>query len=350
MMKKNSERNAAIRFLTKLLLLCTPFMAILAVYFITDPFMVLRHYDRYDNSPVLSNEGFIGWQIYMNNRDSVPLDSYIMGNSCTMAYRCHEWEKYLNGGRAIRLFGNGESLAAICLKLQALDKNNANIRNLLLILDKGSLLHDQLLTGHNNILPPLISGTSNLKFQEKFCQAFFFPNVLFPYLDYRLFHTYRNYMRGVINPYGIIRDPVNNDAINPRERAIKEEGEKYWENRPGDFVKRGVSDYRDGKYKEEKPVIKDKQIRLLQKIESICRKHAASIKIIISPDFHQITINPEDVRALKEIFGPGNVFDFTGINQYTDDIHNYYEKGHYRPMLGARILERIYQAPPPGTP
>lgn len=350
MMKKNSERSAAIRFLTKLLLLCIPFIAILAVYFITDPFMVLRHYNRYDNSPILLNEGFVGWQMYMNNRDSIPFDSYIMGNSCTMAYRCHDWEKYLNGGRAIRLFGNDESLAAICLKLQALDKNSASIKNLLLILDKESLSHDQLLSGHNNILPPTISGMSYLEFQEKFCQAFFFPNVLFPYLDYQLLHTYRHYMRGVINPYGAIRNPVNNDAINPREQAIKEEGEKYWENHKGDFLKKGRSYYRDGKYREEKPVIKDKQIGLLQKIESICRKQGTSIKIIISPDFQQIHINPEDVRVLKKIFGSGNVFDFTGINQYTGDIRNYYEKTHYRPILGARIMERIYQAPPPETP
>lgn len=52
----------------------------------------LRHYNRYDNSPVMLNEGYIGWQMYMNNRDSIAFDSFIMGNSCTMAYQCHEWE------------------------------------------------------------------------------------------------------------------------------------------------------------------------------------------------------------------------------------------------------------------
>lgn len=220
-MEKNSERNAAIRFSSKLLLLCIPFISILVIYFITDPFMVLRHYDRYDSSPFLLNEGYTGWQIYMNNRDSIPFDSYIMGNSCTMAYQCREWEKYLRGGRAIRLFGNGESLIAISMKLQALDKNGANIKNLLLILDKESLHRDQLLTEYCNILPPDISGMSHFEFHKRFCQAFFFPNVFFPYLDYKLFHTYRPYMQGIINPYGIIRDPVTNDAINPRERMIK---------------------------------------------------------------------------------------------------------------------------------
>ena len=56
------------------------------------------------------------------------------------------------------------------------------------------------------------------------------PNFLFPYLDYKIFHQYRPYMQGVINPYGAIRDAVTNDAINPREGMIRDEGEAYWEN------------------------------------------------------------------------------------------------------------------------
>ena len=113
MMKKNSERNAAIRFMKKLFILFIPFIALLAVYFLDDPFMVLKNYERYDQTPVVLNEGHVGWQMYLNNRDTIPIDSYIMGNSCTMAYQCHEWDKYLHGGRAVRLFGNAESLAAV---------------------------------------------------------------------------------------------------------------------------------------------------------------------------------------------------------------------------------------------
>lgn len=84
MMKKNSERNAAIRFMKKLFILFIPFIALLAVYFLDDPFMVLKNYERYDQTPVVLNEGHVGWQMYLNNRDTIPIDSYIMGNSCTM--------------------------------------------------------------------------------------------------------------------------------------------------------------------------------------------------------------------------------------------------------------------------
>ncbi|MBP7266283.1 MAG: histidine kinase, partial [Bacteroides sp.] len=52
---------------------------------------------------------------------------------------------------------------------------------------------------------------------------------------------------------------------------------------------------------------------------------------------------PADVKTLKRFFGKRNVFDFTGINEYTEDIHNYYEPGHYRPALGKRLMEKIYE-------
>lgn len=352
-MKRDSEQSAAMRFIMKLSILLMPFMGLLVVYFLSDPFMVLRHYERYDKSPVLLNEGYLGWQMYMNNRDSIAFDSFIMGNSCTMAYRCHEWEKHLKGGRAVRLFGNAESIAAIYKKLQALDNTGAEINNLLLILDKESLKKDIIQNSHAYILPPVISGSSNFSFQEKFCQAFFFPNVLFPYLDYMLFHQYRPYMKGVINPYGAIRDSITNDAINPREKMIREEGESYWENHKKEFMKTNDPDYRTGKYREAGPVLREPQISILHGIESVCRQHNTSIKIIISPDYNQISINPTDVEILKSIFGTKNVFDFSGINEYTGDIHNYYEKGHYRPVLGDRLMEKVYttatsspQAPP----
>ena len=196
MMKKNSERNAAIRFMKKLFILFIPFIALLAVYFLDDPFMVLKNYERYDQTPVVLNE-VRGVADVSEQPGYHPHRLLYHGKLLHYGLSMHEWEKYLHGGRAVRLFGNAESLAAVCLKLKALDKAGATIKNLLLIIDKESLHNDRCLTGHSNILPPAISGISNFKFQKEFCQAFFYPNFLFPYLDYKLFHTYRPYMKGL---------------------------------------------------------------------------------------------------------------------------------------------------------
>lgn len=342
-MEKNREKSAVARFIKRMIILLIPFFVIMVIYLYDDPFMVLRKYTRYDCSPVLLDEDYVGWQMYMNNRDTIPFDSFIMGNSCTMAFPCREWEKHLEGGRAMRLFGNAQSIIAIYQKLETLNRLGAPIKNVLIVVDKASLGNCQPSLSHTGILPPDVSGISKLKFQETFCQAFFYPSFLIPYLDYKINHKYRPYMDGIINPYGAIREPFTNDAINPREAMIKQEGEKYWESRKDEFRKKREVNYRDGKYKEAPPVLFEKQLDLLDKIKNILVKNNSSLKIIISPDFNQISINKTDMRLLKNIFGINNVFDFTGINEYTADIHNYYEQTHYRPVLGVQLMKRIYR-------
>lgn len=55
-------------------------------------------------------------------------------------------------------------------------------------------------------------------------------------------------------------------------------------------------------------------------------KNNTSYKIVISPEFNQTNLDKTDVKKLEDIFGAANVFDYTGINKYTNDWHNYYEK------------------------
>ena len=138
------QHSAFLRLVRKMMLFAIPFWALIALYVYDDPFMVLRKYDLYD-SDVMLNEHHVGWQIYKNHNDSVHFNSFILGNSCTMAFRCKEWEKYLDSGdRAVRLFGNSESIKAISLKLRALEHEGAEIKNALIILDRASLSHSEL--------------------------------------------------------------------------------------------------------------------------------------------------------------------------------------------------------------
>lgn len=108
------SRRAALRLLIKAFVFLLPFWAAVVLYLHDDPYMSLHRYRVYD-SPVVLNENFVGWGIYCNHRHGPhAFNSFIMGNSCTMAYRCAEWERYLpHGAHAMRLFGNAESLAGL---------------------------------------------------------------------------------------------------------------------------------------------------------------------------------------------------------------------------------------------
>ena len=68
--------------------------------------------------------------------------------------------------------------------------------------------------------------------------------------------------------------------------------------------------------------------------------------VLVRRDAHTTTpatIPEYELPLMQEIFGKENVYDFSGINEFTEDYHNYYEAGHYRPLLGNKLLERIYK-------
>ena len=92
-------------FIIKCVLFLVPFFVLAGFYFYDDPFKVLREYKKYDNDPIFLNEDYIGWKTYKNYRDSLHFDSFILGNSCTMAFLTSDWEKYLNGSKAIACTG-----------------------------------------------------------------------------------------------------------------------------------------------------------------------------------------------------------------------------------------------------
>lgn len=330
-----SSSEAARRLAVRILCFSLPFWGILALYLHDDPFRVFRRYGCYD-SDVMLNEGFVGWNIYLNGKDSLPFNSFILGNSCTMAYPCSEWEACLEpGSRAVRLFGNSETLEGIRLKLLALEQDSAELRNLLIVVDRSALSETRLHSGFGFILPPDISGKSPASVQWEFLQAFCRPDFLIPYLRYRLAGKVSPDMK-YMNPYGRIRDPHNNDSFNPRERMIREEGPAYWDRRRNEFPERsGLPDTAD-------PVIRTRQLAVLREMADLVHRHRSSVRIIVSPNYDQQVLHPADRHLLEDLFGKEYVFDFSGINEYTRDIRHYYERHHYRPCVGIRLLRRIY--------
>lgn len=326
------------RFYLKVLLLCSPFLLMGLTYFMFDPFMVLHPYKRFDVVGAYPNESHVGWTTYMTYRDSLKFDSYILGNSCTIAFRAEEWEKYLNGGKAVRLYDNSETIGHVLAKLEALDKNNGIIKNVLVVLDPKSFREYVPRMDFKHVLPPEASGISTIQFQLKFLQGYLYPDIIVPYLHYKSTGEVTPYMlrKYIVCPY-IIREPFTNNGINPNEKKIEEEGEKYWS-------KASWTVQQDAAPTTYSPELFGEQIRCLEKIKSICDKHGADIKIIISPHYGFYKgMNPEDAKKLVDIFGDNSVYDLTLAEEYMSDMHDYYEPDHYRPVLGARILKDIYR-------
>jgi hypothetical protein len=59
--------------------------------------------------------------------------------------------------------------------------------------------------------------------------------------------------------------------------------------------------------------------------------------------FEQMNWNPKDLNFLKNLFG-SNLYDYSGINEFTNNKLNYYESSHFRPVVGDKILNSIYNS------
>ncbi len=323
-------------FIKKSLLLFLPFLAVVLIYFIADPFKVLRVYNDYNASVLESNPGYVEWQNYLNHKDTMHYNSFVLGNSCTMAYPNEIWNKYIPNSRAICLHGSAESLYAITKKIERIDALGDSINNVLIPLDYSTLRKYEQYKEHTFILHPDITENDKLTFQITFLKAFFKPVVLGAFIDYKLFGKPRKYMRGIVNTVNVHKSSITNNFVNPREKEIAEKGEKYWQENAEKF-------FLVEKETLLSPIIGNKQIILLNRIANVLKKHKSNYRIIVNPNWKQEKLNPMDVAKLKEIFGNQFVFDFSGRNKFSTNSHYYYENAHYRPKLGNEILKIIYR-------
>jgi hypothetical protein len=89
-------------------------------------------------------------------------------------------------------------------------------------------------------------------------------------------------------------------------------------------------------------VIGDKQRVQLEEMHRIMAADHADYRIVVSPLFDRVPLNAKDRAELQRIFGAEHVYDFSGANELTNDVHHYYEPSHYRPTVARAVLGWIY--------
>jgi hypothetical protein len=89
--------------------------------------------------------------------------------------------------------------------------------------------------------------------------------------------------------------------------------------------------------------IKKDYLKDLQMVAEAFKKNKTNYKIIIAPLYDQRAFNLSDKAILEKYFGKDNIYDYSGKNELTDYLGNYYEGSHFKPVVGKKIMEEIYQ-------
>lgn len=331
------QRKQILRMAKKVVIFTSPIWLLAIVYFIADPFYVLRHYDSYpDNYLHTYNRNRISTQVFLNNNSEQQYDSFIFGSSRSSVFYTADWQKYIGSEKTYHFDASNEPISGIYGKVKFIKKNGNKIKNALLIFDQetfkytadtaNSVIHiqDWRWTPQNRISYHLV-----------FFKAFFKELYFVKYFDVLLNHTYKPYMYGIFEPKHMLYTPVKNDFIFQEYiDKIKTDSLSYYQHNP--FYNRA------GEPDTSEVSIEPYQADYLKEIKAVFDQDETKFKVVFGPNFDQKSINPKDLATVKEIFGAENVYDFSGINKLTEPIGNYYEIYHYKPMVAREIMDSIY--------
>lgn len=333
-------------FIIKLFLFSLPFLVLVGLYFYMDPFKVFKHYDRYYESGkpsyVSLNKDVVSTENWINHCPEFRYDSYIFGNSRSIYFQVDTWRNYIHrdASKCYHFDASGESIYGIAKKISFLDNRNVHIANALLVIDFALLHQYKNSDGHLFEKDPKVSGQNPFAFQVDCLKDFFDFQFLSAYFDFKLSGRVKEYMKRdfILDDRPFTYDYVTNEMRQDFfEEMIKKNPQDYYGPRKAVFYDRDTATQKIAEAMIEKP-----QETLLNTIAAVFKKDRTCYRVVISPLYDQQKLNPADLLFLQQLFGKENVFDFSGINAFTNNVQNYYETSHYRPHVADAIMKDIY--------
>lgn len=332
-----SPVSSMVKLVRNILLLSLPLGAVLVSYFVTDPFHVLYRYPTYDKRMVaIPNRDYISTQMYLNTYEKRPYQSVILGNSRTIAFLVHDWEPYIQDTLTFHYDASEESLYGIWKKLQFLEQHKSKLKNVLIVCDAQLLAVTGNFNNHILRKDPRTIGESALDFQLSFVKAYLSNLFFYQFIKQRITGEFTPEMDGMMDKRYTYYDPITNDLVLPEiNEEIKQDSLGFYARNTRLKIKQepGISD----------AVIGASQLQQLVAIHNILARHQTNYQIVISPLFNQKQLNPADLAILERVFDAKTIHDFSGVNDFTSQIGNYYEDSHYRPLVGRSILKQIYR-------
>lgn len=323
-----------------------PLLILVISYLVLDPFKVIKSYESFFDSnekgSVGINQDYVSTTTFINNSKSINYNSFIFGNSRSIFYQVSDWKKHISkNSKCFHFDASDEALWALNKKIEFIDGKDVKIENVLLILDYETLKQDKPKSGHLFIISPSLINNSNIiDFHTTHFFAFLSPKFLYTYIDYQISGEVKSYMK----KSNLLDDIPRNYDISTNEIRFDYFEDLINENNYYTAERLSVFYDRDTLQIFSPQCIMENQKAILANIQSILKKQNTKVKIVISPLYDQKKLNEIDLSYLKYLFGTDNVFDFSGINRFTNDYRNYYESSHYRPHVASEIMAEIYKS------
>lgn len=329
-------------FLRKISIYLSPVFIYFLVIYIADPLKCFRTYPEYYKSSFVSyNRENVCLALFEQVPNNVQINSFILGNSCSHAYKTNEWLRHLPpGSRAFHLDAYRETLDGIEKKLEYLQHRGNAIKNVIIIIDRSVFsskfksymyVMPKRLNHSNQFYVEHLKILTSLKFVASYCYYYFFHNNLSFMKEY-----------GFIDSHQTSNNQTGDLNYNQDEELAADSVNIYNKLKQQDWIKRENVTNLIGNNSFEG--LNARNIQCLQTIKKILDANKTNYKIVINPLYDQKALPNNELQILLNVFGAKNVFNFSGANIYTNDFKNFYDGVHYRPSLANKVMDSVYKS------
>jgi hypothetical protein len=325
------------KFVKRTFLFLSPVLILALSYFVFDPFHVLKSYPFYGSNYLKSfNRNRMSTDTFLRNNKKYNFKSFIFGSSRSSAFRTYDWAKHINDPTPYHFDSFNDNISGIRGKIEFIENQGNKLENVLLVFDKDTF-NEQYEESNSIVHHKDYRWTKEnfFSYHFTFFKAYFQKQYFVHYLDLKLFNTYRTSMDEFFKFKYYYKAPFNDFYFPDNEAQIKEKGEAYF--KEPDFVNRKPNP------NGLEQLIKIHHVVDLIAVKEMLKRNNTKFKVVFSPIFDQRILDPKDVKTLQNVFGKESFYNYSGKNQYTNDVHNYYEPSHYMPSIGKRIMEEIYK-------
>ena len=330
-MKKFCTRLLQFFFLPVLLTAVIAFF-----YFKRDVYQDFGQRNNYSWKYSYQSLGDISTKKLLQNQ-SVNYNSFIFGSSrVTGLYACYLQHKIKNS-RFFHYANWNETIGGIYAKLKLLDSLNYRLDNVFIYMDTDFTFESDGRCNKNDYY--LLTG------QNKFYYYFnHFRSFIPPLLNYDKIKILLGYKVNDVYPDWESDRETNDSNHQCSSGAWRDYGtfnfDKIYIKRIDSLKNTGILYKRDNVARFKAKQISLTEEQTLLKIQSLLQKHHSNYYIVITPLYDQLKFNPADMGILTRIF-KSNVYDFSGVNQFTDNEYNYPDRKHFLPYISKKIADSV---------
>jgi hypothetical protein len=326
------------QFIIRLLIFGSPIWFLIISYIVFDPFHVIYSYDTYGSNYLKTyNRNKISTETFLKNNQKYNFSSFIFGSSRSSAFLTKDWSSFINDPKPYHFDAFNDNISGIAGKVKYIEKQGNKISNAILVVDNDTFNESfEKSESIVHLKDYRWEDSSNVfKYHLIFFKAFFKKQYFVSFFDLKIFKTFRPYMDEFFKFKYFYTTPSNDFLFPENIELLKKDSLSYYKN---DWFP----------HKPENPTmyeksIKDHHLKDLELVSDAFKRNKTKYKVIIAPLYDQRAYNLRDKALLEKYFGKNNVYDYSGKNELTNYLGNYYEGSHFKPVVGKKIMQEIYQ-------